>query len=120
MFRGSINDLENQNILLTLTDNGIVFSKVLSKKQVNLKGILSEQKIKTDLMLINSKTNEKYYTTIQGFVTIDHKIKHIQHGENVNLISTKKYLCVSILKVENIKPAESRGIVDSFITCEWV
>ena len=120
LFRGCINDLENQNIKISLFDTQPFFSQILSTKEVGLRGIIEDQRIKTDIMLIDEETNEKYYANVQGFVNIDQKIKHKQFGDCVTLMSTRKYLCINIMRCENIRPAENRGIVDSFITVEWV
>ena len=120
LYRGCVNDLENQSIRVTLINQEPFFSKILCTKEVVLRGIIEDQRIKTDVLLVDEETNEKYSTNIQGFVNIDHKIKHKQYGDNITLISTRKYLCVNIMRCENIRPAENRGIVDSFITVEWV
>ena len=85
-----------------------------------MRGVIEDQRIKTDIMLVDEDTNEKYFTNVQGFVNVDQKIKHKQFGDCVTLLSTRKYLCVNVMRCENIRPAENRGIVDSFITVEWV
>jgi len=92
----------------------------MSVKEVSLRGVIDDQRIKTDIMLVDEDTNEKCFTNVQGFVNVDHKIKHKQFGESITLLSTRKYLCVNVMRCENIRPAENRGIVDSFITVEWV
>lgn len=71
-------------------------------------------------MIIRDKEEgENYPITVQGFVSIDNKPKYHQSGQNVMLLSTKKYLVIKVMRVENIRPAETRGIVDSFISVEW-
>lgn len=90
---------------------------------VNLKGILTLERIKAQMMLVNDKDNSKYYPPIEGGVIIEPAgsiIRYKQIGDNVTLLSTKKYLCIKIMRVENIKPPEAMGLVDSFMTAEWV
>lgn len=105
---------------ITLINQEPIFSKILSVKEVGLRGIIDDQRIKTDILLVDEDSKEKYYTNIQGFVNIDQKIKYKQFGESISLMSTRKYLCINVMRCENIRPAENRGIVDSFITVEWV
>jgi hypothetical protein len=120
VFRGTMSMLESQSFIATLIDrSGLIFRKVLSTKMVSLKGLLDSERIKSEFTMISPETKEKYYTPFEGIVNVDHRIKFKQSGENVVLLSTKKYLCISIMRVENIRPAETRGIVDSFISAEW-
>lgn len=119
-FRGTMNELENQNLRLTLSQKKGLFATTLSQKIVNLQGILDFERIKTDFPLVDPMTRDKYFSTVEGFINIDQKIKYRQSGDNVVLLSTRKYLCINIMRVENIRPAETRGIVDSFISVEWV
>jgi hypothetical protein len=120
IFRGTMTDLDNQSVRIRLYDNNTLFKTLLSEKFVQLKGILKSEKIKTDVLLVDKKTEEKYFSTIEGLVYIDHKMKYQQTGDTVVLYSKKRYLCLNIMRVENIRPAETRGIVDSFIQVEWV
>jgi len=94
-----------------------------STKVVNLKGILNLERIKTQMTIVDKKDNSKHYPDIEGGVIIEPPsamIKYKQIGDNVTLLASKKYLVIKIMKVENIKPPEAMGLVDSFITAEWV
>jgi len=74
-------------------------------------------------MLDENDKTIKYYPNIEGGVIIEPAgglIRYKQLGDNVNFLSTKKYLCIKAMRVENIKPPEAMGLVDSFITVEWV
>lgn len=119
VFRGTNSDLENENLLITLYDTTGIFRKIISQKIVNLRGILDFERVKTELTLVDQETKDKYSVPVEGYVNIDSRPKYKQSGENVVLLSTKKYLCINIMRVENIRPAETRGIVDSFISVEW-
>ncbi len=75
------------------------------------------------MTLVDETDNNKFYPNIEGGVIIEPAgalIKYKQIGDNVTLLTTKKYLCIKINRVENIKPPEAMGLVDSFITAEWV
>lgn len=81
------------------------------------------ERIKTQMTIVDEKDNSKFYPTIEGGVIIEPAaalIKYKQIGDNVTLLTTKKYLCIKIMRVENIKPPEAMGLVDSFLTAEWV
>jgi hypothetical protein len=119
-FRGTMNDLESQSLRMKLYDNNTLFKTLLCDKVVGLKGVLSSQRIKTDMNLVDPQTKDKYTITVEGGVNLEHQIKYKQLGESVVLYSKKRYLCFNIMRVENIRPAETRGIVDSFISIEWV
>lgn len=94
-----------------------MFKKKLSEKVVSMRGILDFERIKTEMALLDE--GEKYFVPVEGFINIPIRPKYRQTGENVVLFSTRKYLCINIMRVENIKPTEARGIVDSFISVEW-
>ncbi len=65
------------------------------------------------------ENRDKFFVNVEGFVNIGARPRFNQVGENVVLTSNKKYLCVNVMRVENIRPAETRGIVDAFISVEW-
>ena len=115
-----MNQLENQSLRLKLWDNNPFIKDLMAEKVVGLKNILSSQRLKTDFLLVDKITKDKYYTVVEGSVNIDHKIKYKQSGESIVLNSKKRYLCINVMRVEGIRPAETRGIVDSFISIEWV
>jgi len=117
LFRGSQIDLEQSEVTVLLYECGII-DKEICRKTVNLNGIFDFERIKTDFTLTNDR-NDKFTTQVEGFVTIDHKIWYKQTGDSVSLLSRRKYLCLNIMRVENIRPAETKGIVDSFISVEW-
>lgn len=123
MFRGCIDDLESQNISLKLYEEKLLFKTLVSTKSVNLKGILNLERVKAQMTITDKSDNSKHYPNIEGGVIIEPAgplIKYKQVGDNVTLLSSKKYLVIKIMKVENIKPPEAMGLVDSFITAEWV
>lgn len=118
--RATMSELENENVKISLFKQNVLMPSLIAEKIVDLRGIFDFQRIKTELTLIDPKTKDKFYSSIEGFVNIDHNIRYKQSGDNVVLLSNRKYLCLKILKVENIRPAETKGIVDSFISVEWV
>ncbi len=105
-------------MLIKLYDTSGLFKSLLSKQVISLRGILETERIKTDLILLDEE-KQKYPVTVEGFVNIPNRPKYRQSGENVVLLSKCKYLCMRIMRVENIRPPEIRGIVDSFISVEW-
>ena len=119
LFRGTTSELENNYVEISLIDTSSLFSTTLAKKEVGLKGLVEFETIKTEVNLKDKDTGENYPVNIQGFVTLDSKPRYRQQGQNVLLLSYKKYLVIKIMRVESIKPAETRGIVDSFISVEW-
>jgi len=123
IYRGCIDDLESQNLIINLYKHSFLFKSCISSKWANLKGILNLERIKTQMSIVEEKDNSKFYPAIEGGVIIEPAaalIKYKQIGDNVTLLTTKKYLCIKIMRVENIKPPEAMGLVDSFITSEWV
>ncbi len=75
------------------------------------------------MTIVDNNDNSKHYPDIEGGVIIEPNgafIKYKQIGDNVTLLASKKYLVVKVMKVENIKPPEAMGLVDSFVTIEWV
>lgn len=120
VYRGTSSELENEDVIISLYDSSSLFKKKLSEKIVNLRGILEFERLKTEMTLLDEEDEkEKYYVSVEGFVNIPNRPRYRQSGENVVLFSSKKYLCINIMRVENIRPAETRGIVDSFISVEW-
>lgn len=119
VFRGTSSSLESSNLVIKLVDHNLIYSRLIASRTVSLSGVLETERIKTDLQLIDPKTKDKYTVKVEGSMNIDCETKYEQTGENVSLISTKKYLCINIQRVENIRPAETRGIVDSFISVEY-
>lgn len=112
-------EFEADNLLVTLYDSSKLFKSVLSYKVVSLKGITDSQTIITEMFLTNAKTNNKYFVKVSGSVNIQSVPRYRQYGENTVLKSTIKYLCIKIMRVENIRPAETRGIVDSLVSVSW-
>ena len=119
LFRGTTSELENNYVQISLIDTSSLLSTTMAKKEVGLKGLVHFETLKTEINLKDKNTGESYPVNIQGFVSLDAKPKYNQIDQNVLLLSYKKYLVIKILRVENIKPAETRGIVDSFISVEW-
>lgn len=119
LFRGTAMELESQNLYLKLYHHNVIYSNVLSTKIVNLQGILGVERIKSDFPMVDPVTKDKFNVKLEGSMNIEYDTKYIQSGDSTSLNSNKKYLCINVQKVENIKPAETRGIVDSFISVEY-
>ena len=119
LYRGTSSNFESQNLLIKLMSYSNLFSRVLSTKVVNLQGIFEFERIKSDFPMIDEKNNEKYNIKFEASMKIEEDTKFKQKGDNTTIYSTKKYLCIDIKRVENIRPAEKRGIVDSFISIEY-
>lgn len=119
VFRGTYSSLEAQNLVIRLINHSMVFSEVISTKTVNLQGIFEFERIKSDFPLVDEQSNEKYNAKFEASVKIETDTKYQQKGDNTTLYSTKKYLCINIMRIENIRPAETRGIVDSFVSVEY-
>ena len=119
LYRGSASNFESQNFVVKLISHTSLFSKVISQKVVNLQGIFEFERVKSDFPMADEITNEKYNVKFEGSMDIEYDTRYKQIGENSTLYSTKKYLCINIMRVENIRPAETRGIVDSFISVEY-
>ena len=118
LFRGTCYDLENAEVILTLYDVTSIISRKINTKTVVLSGIFDFERIKSNFTLTNDN-NDKFTSKVEGFVMIDQKIKYKQTGLVVSLYSKKKYLCVSVMRADGIRPLESRGIVNSYISVEW-
>jgi len=119
LYRGTSLQLENENLVIKLIAHKLLYSQLLSTKTVNLQGILEFERIKTDFPMVDPISKDKYNVKLEGSLSIDCEAKYEQTGDNTTLISTKKYMCINIQRVENIRPAETRGIVDSFISVEY-
>ena len=119
IYRGTASSFETQNFIVKLISHTTLFSKIISLKVVNLQGIFEFERVKSDFPMVDEITNEKYNVKFEGSMDIEEETKYKQSGENSTLYSTKKYLCINIMRVENIRPAETRGIVDSFISVEY-
>ncbi|MCQ2815995.1 MAG: C2 domain-containing protein [archaeon] len=119
IYRGTISELENEDVKITVYDCSGLLNSVMSQKVVGLKGLVDFEKIKTEMILKDKETYENFTSTVQGCVTLDNKPKYKQIGSSIFLLSTRKYLVIKINRVEGIRPAETRGIVDSFISVEW-
>jgi hypothetical protein len=106
-----------------LYEDKLLLKVLTSSKVVNLKGILNLERVKTQMTIVDKSDNSKHYPNIEGGVIIEPAsalIKYKQIGDNVTLLASKKYLVIKVMKVENIKPPEAMGLVDSFVTAEWV
>jgi hypothetical protein len=114
-----MDELESESLLITLYDTSKLIKKALASKVVSLRGIVDSQTILTEMYMTNPKTTNKYFVKVQGSANIPSIPKYRQHGDNVVLKSTCKYLCIKVLRVENIRPAENRGIVDSLVAVSW-
>lgn len=119
LFRGTASAFETQTFIVKLISHGSILSNIISQKSVNLQGIFEFERIKSDFLMVDEITKEKYNIKFEGSMNIEHETKYKQVGENSTLYSYKKYLCMNIMRVENIRPAETRGIVDSFISVEY-
>ena len=117
LFRGTASELENENVKITLYETSGIFNRQIASKVVGLRGVVDFERLKTEMLVKDD--GELYPITVEGLVSIDNKPKYKQIGQNVMLLSSRKYLVLKIMRVENIRPAETRGIVDSFISVEW-
>ena len=119
LFRGTGTELENENVKISVYDTTGILNKTIASKVITLKGLIDFEKLKTPMLVRDKEDGENYQITVEGLVSIDNKPRYKQLGTNVLLLSKRKYLVLKIMRVENIRPAEKRGIVDSFISVEW-
>ena len=119
LFRGTVSELENEEVRITVYDASGLFNHVISSKVVGLRGMVDSEKLKTEMIVRDKVGGDNFPITVEGMVTLDSKPRYKQLGQNVILLSSRKYLVIKIMRVENIRPAENKGIVDSFISVEW-
>lgn len=119
LFRGTVSELENEEVRITVYDVSGLFNHEISSKIVGLRGMVDSEKLKTEMIVRDKIGGDNFPITVEGMVTLDSKPRYKQIGQNVILLSSRKYLVIKIMRVENIRPAENKGIVDSFISVEW-
>ena len=119
-FRGSISDLESVNLSIAIYNNTLLTWKLLGSKVVSLRGVSNSGSIKTDIM-VNPKAihGGTHACIVKGRFNIMQKSKYQQTGEVVVLRSDEQYVCVNVMRVDNVVLALDRGIVNSYVTVEW-
>lgn len=117
-FRGTINELENQQLSITLLDGGLLNCRKVGVKITDLFGILDSGSITTDLMQQNKRSGG-HQCSIKGRINIIKSPKYRQTGEIVLLNSEGQYLCVSVMRVDNVVLPNDKGVVNTFIEVSW-
>ena len=117
-FRGTVNDLDNQKLKIEIYDGGLINSTLIGSKVTDLKGILDSGIISTDVAL---KTRDigGLQCSIKGRINILRAPKYRQTGDIIMLNSEGQYLCVSIMRVDNVILAHDKGVVNSFVEVSW-
>lgn len=117
-FRGTVNELDNQKLAIEVFDGGLLTSSKIGSKVTDLRGILDSGVISTDIAM---KTDDirGHQCSIKGRVNIMRAPKHRQTGDIVLLNSEGQYLCVNVMRVDNIILAVDKGVVNTFIEVSW-
>lgn len=116
-YRGSLHDLENLFLEVTLF-NGSLSKKIVGTRTLQLRGLADNGTIKADIVQKGRQTTG-HVCFAKGRITISTVPKYRQLGEILHLSSKEQYLCVKVLRVDNLLLPSERGVVNSFITCEW-
>jgi len=119
-YRGSVSDLESVNLSISVYNNSLITRSLLGSKVVSLRGVSNSGTIKTDV-LINPKAihGGTHACIVKGRFNLMMKSKYQQTGEVVVLRSDEQYICVNVMRVDNVVLAQDRGIVNSIVTVEW-
>lgn len=117
-FRGTVNELDNQKLYIEVFDGGLLTSSKIGSKVTDLKGILDSGVISTDIAM---KTDDikGHQCSIKGRINILRAPKHRQTGDIVLLNSEGQYLCVNVMRVDNIILSQDKGVVNTFIEVSW-
>lgn len=119
-YRGSISDLESVNLSISVYNNNLITRSLLGSKVVSLRGVSNSGTIKTDVQVDPKAIHGGTHTCIvKGRFNIMQKSKYQQTGEVVVLRSDEQYICVNVMRVDNVVLAQDRGIVNSVVTVEW-
>mmetsp|Transcript_7155 Transcript_7155/g.13106 ORF Transcript_7155/g.13106 Transcript_7155/m.13106 type:complete len:873 (+) Transcript_7155:138-2756(+) len=116
-FRGSLHELENLQLQITLY-NGTITKKMIGTRTLQLRGIADNGTIKADIVQKGRHTTGNVCFA-KGRISIASMPKYRQLGEILHLSSKEQYLCVKVLRVDNLLLPSERGVVNSFVTVEW-
>ena len=117
-FRGTINDLEHQQLCIVLYNGGKLMKKKIGTKNVELTGV-------TTFGSVNAEVVEKYKRkgahacSVKGKIFIPKLPKYSQCGELIQLRSDEQYLYLKILRVDNVVLPNDKGIVNTFVGINW-
>lgn len=117
-FRGTINDLHNQRLGISLYEGSLLSSRQVGIKVTDLLGIVDSGFIATDIVQ-KYKKRGGHSCSIKGRINIRKVPKHRQTGEIILLNSELQYLCVTLLRVDNIVLPHDKGAVNTFFDVEW-
>lgn len=116
-FRGTLHDLENLRLEITLF-NGTLAKKVVGTRTIQLRGIVDSGTIKADIVQ-RGRQSTGHVCFAKGRITISSEPKYRQLGEILHLSSKEQYLCVKVMRIDNLLLPSERGVVNSFVTVEW-
>jgi hypothetical protein len=116
-FRGTLHDLENLHLQVTMY-NSFGGKKTVGTRTIQLRGIADNGTVKADIVQ-KGRHSTGHVCFAKGRITISSMPKYRQLGEILHLSSKEQYLCVKILRVDNLLLPSERGVVNSFVTCEW-
>jgi C2 domain len=117
-FRGTVNELENQKLAICLYEGRLLSSRLVGVKISDLTGIVDSGVISTD-MIQQLKHRGAHKCSIKGRVNILKTPRYRQTGEIIMLNSEGQYLCVSVLRVDNVILSNDKGVVNTYIELEW-
>ena len=117
-FRGTINDLDNQYLTATIFDGGLLKRDLIGTKTIALRGSVDSGSIRADVLQRNSFSSG-HSCTLKCRLQIDRMPLYRQTGEITYLESNQQYLCVNVLRVDNVLLANDRGVVNTFVDVEW-
>jgi hypothetical protein len=113
-FRGTLHELEHLRLEITLYNS----SKIVGSRRVQLTGIADQGTIKADIVQ-KGRHSTGHVCFAKGRVQIMSMPKYRQLGEVMHLSSKEQYLCVKVLRIDNLLKSTEYGVVNSFLTCEW-
>ena len=114
LFRGTINELEYQKLRIKILNFFGLNSTLTGIKILDLVGVVDSGIITTDLVQ-RFKHREEHQCSIKGRINIHKVPKYRQTGELVLLNSSGQYLCVTVMRVDNVVLASDKGVVNTFI-----
>lgn len=118
IFRGTINELQNQRLSICLYDGSLFSTRKIGEKVTDLLGIIDSGIISTDLVQKHKKRGG-HSCSIKGRINIQKTPRYRQTGEIILLNSEGQYLCVSVMRVDNVVLAHDKGAVNTFIELDW-
>ena len=117
-YRGTINDLQNQKLSINLINGNMLSQRKVGEKVTDLLGIIDSGIISTDLIQKHKKRAPQS-CSLKGRLNIQKTPRYRQSGEIIVLNSQSQYLCVSVMRVDNIVLAHDKGAVNTFIELDW-